>query len=905
MPPVALKQRRIPFHIRKKVHQALDKLLAAGLIEKVPEGEPTPWVSPIVAVPQKDNSIRLCTDMRQPNIAIKRTRFPIPTLKDDDVALNGAAYFSKLDVRQAFHQLELDESSRYITTFATHRGLFRNTVLNFGTNAASEIFQQELQRHLEDIIGALNIHDDIIIFGRTREDHDLPLENCLQRLSDIGVTLNLEKCGFLQEELSFFGHIYSKDGVRPDDERVTSILNLEPPSTIREMRSFLGMINYCSRFIENYSTVTSPLREAIKGGKMKWNEECEDAFQSLKKKLTSGQVMAYFDINKGTELYVDASPVGLSAILMQRNKENGEGRVVAYGSRSLSRVEQRYSQTEKEALAIVWGVEYFHEYIYGSLFTIITDHKPLEVIYGSPSTKVCATIERWTLRLQPYVFKVVYRKGKDNPADYLSRHPLDKKGSQERYTEHYINFLTKFAVPKAMSLIEIITETRKDKICNLLIQAIKTNDWAHRRLHEYNKLGNEFSVSPDGIILRGNLIVLPESLWGRAVEIAHETHQGIEKTKALLREKIWFPKMDTLIRDKVHKCIPCLMTGRDAGSEPIKMTKMPEGPWQHVHVDFKGPLPTGKYAMVIIDRYSRYPEVAILKSIKAKSVIGKLRIVFASHGIPNIVTSDNGPPFTSAEFSDYMKEIGSRHQLSTPYWPQGNAEVERFMKTLGKLLIITNVENRDFETMLSKFLFQYRTTPHSTTKVSPAELLYNRKLAGKIPTHVMEKVVDRHNVAKENEALYKAYNKAYADKNRRTRCDNISAGDSVLIKQKQTTKVTPRFNPRVCTVINVTGPTVTAITKEGKFVSRNKSFFKKVPQSIIDEPMVDSDSEDEYMSASNNSARDTEESTEDEQTELRRSTRTRTVPERYGERAPSEVVDDVISQRMTSNEEEG
>ena len=208
--PVILKQRCIPFHIRTKVDDALDKLLSDDIIETVPDAQPTPWVSPIVAVPQKDNTIRLCIDMRNPNEAIKRTRFPIPTSKDLDILLNGACYFSKLDVRQAFHQLELDEDSRYITTFTTHRGLYRYKRLNFGTNAASEIFQHPLEIHLTWLSGVKNIHDDILVFGTTRHEHDVALKGCLDKLSEIGITLKKSKCKFLQSEITFFGHTQKK-----------------------------------------------------------------------------------------------------------------------------------------------------------------------------------------------------------------------------------------------------------------------------------------------------------------------------------------------------------------------------------------------------------------------------------------------------------------------------------------------------------------------------------------------------------------------------------------------------------------------------------------------------------------------------------------------------------------------
>ena len=224
----------------------------------------------------------------------------------------------------------------------------------------------------------------------------------------------------------------------------------------------------------------------------------------------------------------------------------------------------------------------------------------------------------------------------------------------------------------------------------------------------------------------------------RAITLAHESHQGIDKTKALIREKIWYPHIDERIKEMVDNCIPCLATSNSVKSEPIKLTEMPKKPWEKIHVDFKGPLPGGKYLLVLIDRYTRYPEVEVLTSIVETQVMRKLRKIFATHGLPEVLVSDNGPPFHSKEFENNMTELGIKHTFSTPYWPQGNAEVERFMRTLNKVLQIANLKNEDLEVTLSNFLFQYRTTPHSTTKVAPAELLFNRQINGKF--HALNKV---------------------------------------------------------------------------------------------------------------------------------------------------------------------
>ena len=218
--PRAQPQRRIPYHVRQKVKEALAQLEKEDIIERVPEDEGTPWVSPIVVVPKKDGGVRICVDMRVANEAIQRVRHPIPTVDDVSFELNGAKYFTKLDLSQAYHQLELDENSRKITTFSTHVGLYRYKRLNYGTNASAEIFQYMLQSQLHGLKGVKNIADDIIVYGTTREEHDENLDKCLSRLKQRGLTLNQSKCKFLNSTLEFFGQIFSEGGTRPDPKRV-------------------------------------------------------------------------------------------------------------------------------------------------------------------------------------------------------------------------------------------------------------------------------------------------------------------------------------------------------------------------------------------------------------------------------------------------------------------------------------------------------------------------------------------------------------------------------------------------------------------------------------------------------------------------------------------------------------
>ena len=340
--------------------------------------------------------------------------------------LNGAKYFTKLDMNKGYHQLELDDESRSITVFKTHLGLFRYKRLSFGINAAAEIFQNVIQQVIKDIPGALNYSDDIIIFGATKEDHYRALEAVFQRFKENNLTLNKEKCEFLKKSIKFCGNIICMEGITPDPEKVTAIKDAKPPKTAKEVRSFLGLVNYCSTFIPNFSTISKPLRELTKKNvAFKWTKQHQDTFEIIKSSLSENSLNAHFDTSLTTELTVDASPVGIAAILCQYNKDSREQKkIIAYASRSLTDIERRYSQTEKEGLALVWGCEHFHTYLFGSSFTtVVTDHKALELIFNNPKSRPPARIERWLLRLLQYDFKVKYKSGASNIADYMSRHP--------------------------------------------------------------------------------------------------------------------------------------------------------------------------------------------------------------------------------------------------------------------------------------------------------------------------------------------------------------------------------------------------------------------------------------------------------------------------------------------------
>jgi len=421
--PVAQKPRRTPFHLRKKVEKEINKMLQDDIIEEV-RNEATPWISPIVTPPKKNGDVRVCVDMRQANKAIERERHQMPTIDELIHDLNGASVFSKLDLSSGYNQLVLSDSSRPITTFSTHMGIFRFKRLNFGTNSASEVFQKTISTVIQHIPGAKNISDDILVYGRNQSDHDIALDKVCKALFTNGLTLNRQKCEFNKSEVTFFGVVFKGAGISPDPLKVTAIKSMSIPTNVTEVRSFLGMTAYCSRFTNDYASITEPLRRLTrKDFQWNWDTCQQEAFDRLKKELSGDTVITYFDPNRNTEVITDASPVGLSGILSQ------DGKVVAYASRALTHTESRYSQTEREALAVVWACEHYSMYLKGApCFLVVTDHKPLTTIWEKKQPPL--RVECWGLRLQPFKMKIVYRPGKDNPSDYMSRHPQRGENSE-------------------------------------------------------------------------------------------------------------------------------------------------------------------------------------------------------------------------------------------------------------------------------------------------------------------------------------------------------------------------------------------------------------------------------------------------------------------------------------------
>jgi transposase InsO family protein len=823
--PIIQKPRRIPYAFREKTEEKLEELVKADIIEQV-EGVPSSWVSPIVVVPKPSGDVRVCVDMRRVNEAVVRERFQIPTVDETLMNLNESTVFSKLDLAMGYHQIVLDEESRSLTTFTTHCGVYRYKRLMFGISAAPEMYQHVIAQTLSKCEGVVNISDDILVHGRDMKQHDARLKKVLLTLVEAGLTLNQGKCRFRMKKLEFMGHVLSEHGIGPTEAKVIALQNATKPKDASQVKSFLGLAGFCSRYIRDFETRAEPLRILVrKNSTFLWGEEQDKAFEDLKRSLTTRPVLAYFNSNAKTRVVADASPVGLGAVLLQQQRD-GSFKPVHFASKCLTDVERRYSQTEKEALGLVWACERFQLYLLGRDFELVTDHRPLQVIYG-PRSKPSARIERWVLRLQPFKFVVKYIEGNKNIADPLSRMielKLDNKSLSSEVGEQYIRCLALGAVPNTMSAKEVEQASSQDEEMRDLRKQIKTGDFPKGSPFAHVK--SELAVVGYVVVRQGKLVI-PKALRQRVLELAHKGHQGIVKTKARLREKVWWPSMSTECEAFVKKCHACQVVSPPNAPETPIPTAMPEGPWQDLAIDFLGEMPTGEYILVLVDYYSRYVVAKVYKSASVKNVIEMLEETIDVFGLPFTLKSDNGPQFVSQEFEEYMKSNGIELLHSTPRWPQANGEVERQNATLLKAMRAACVENKDWRKEMRVFLRAYNTTPHSTTHVSPAELMFKRTLRTELPTfrQTEDNPEMRDSVAKKQVQVQEQKAKRQAS--------GIEVGDLVLLKQeKKSNKLSPTFHLQPGEIIEKKGTQVTVRMASGGEYKRNISHVKKYLTSV-------------------------------------------------------------------------
>lgn len=731
--PKYFKARPVPFALKEKVANELNRMETVGVLEKVSVSD---WAAPIVPVPKTDGTVRICGDFKVTvNPCLEVPEYPFPTVDELFAKLNGGKKFTKLDLSHAYQQIELENESRDFVCINTHMGLYRYTRLPYGVASAPAICQQTMDKVLQgiDMVGC--ILDDIIITGKNDEEHLQNLDTVLQRLSDFNVQLNASKCFFMQESVEYFAFKVDEKGIHPTEQKLRSMKDAPSPQNKDQLKSWLGLVNYYRKFIPNMATEASVLQELLKDKSVwKWSPDCERAFNNIKNALCSDAVLVHYNPSLPLVLATDASPTGVAAVI-SHVMPTGEEKPIAYASRTLTEAERNYSQIEREGLAIIFGIQKYHIYCYGRRFSLVTDNQPLAFIFGPKKgipVSAASRIQRWAIQLSGYQYDVVVKRSKEHAnADGLSRLPVKDTVREKAVGIFSLSEIHKFHVKQLntfpVTSKQVAMHTAKDVLLCRVKHYIQFG-WPSKanlssEFYPYFNAQNELTIEQN-CILRGTRVVIPKTLQNPVLEELHTNHLGIVKMKSVGRNHFWWPNLDKEIEQVVANCMAC-KTQSAMPATRCNMWEWPTNPWHRIHVDFAGPFENRMY-LLVIDAHSKWLEVIHMKSTTSESTVNALRKLFASHGLPLVLVSDNGPQFTSADFQKFMQHCGIKHILNSPFHPSSNGEIERAVKTFKNYM----KKNRgsDLGQRLTNFLLCYRTVPHGTTQTTPAELFLKRKL---------------------------------------------------------------------------------------------------------------------------------------------------------------------------------
>lgn len=863
IPPARNVYTHIPSAYKNLAKEKLEELLSSGIIERVTEKMDRSFCSSLLVVPKGKNDIRLVVDLRGPNKCIFRTPFKMPTFESIIMELHGANWFSTIDLKNAFFHVVLDERCRHLTNFFSGDALYRCRRLPFGLCNAPDIFQEIMQSViLTGCKGTVNYLDDILVFGSTIEEHDANLKEVMKRLRDHNVEINESKCSIGKQAVTFLGFNLAETGWRIEDEKIKAIKHFRKPENQEEVRSFLGLINYIDRFIPHRADKTWRLRALAKSDHFCWSDEINEEFEYLRssawKKI---KTLGYYNQKDETELYVDASPNGLGAVLVQYD-DDSKPRVIACASKALSPAEQKYPHTQKEALAMVWGVERFSNYLMSSTFKIRSDAKSNEFIFGGQhriGKRAISRAETWALRLQPYDFTVESVPGDMNIADALSRLVVDSQPVESFDDSSESHLLFKLdAGNMELNWNEIESEAEIDQE-QIDIRDCLTSEIWNKELRAYECHAKHLRLL-GALIFKNDRVILPLKLRSKAIELAHRGHVGIASTKRILRNYFWWPGMSTEVQKCVEACETCLRLSKKNAPLPLTSRELPQGPWEILQIDFFADrdFGTGEF-LVVVDTYSRYIHVIEMKNIDADATNDALNRVFEIWGYPLAIQSDNGPPFQSDKFIKTWENKGVKVYKSIPLSAQSNGAVERQNSGIKKALAAAKLDKVNWRTALENYVHTHnKIRPLSRLGVTPFELLVGWKFRGTFPSlweNIRSESLDRTDI-REKDAETKLLSKKYADMQRRAKASDIKIGDTVLVAMQKKQKSDASFSKERYTIIARDGAKVVIQSERGIQFSRNVQDVKKVPSYLKDnsDPTISIDQSENAANAEYNTA---------------------------------------------------
>ncbi|UYV80244.1 K02A2.6-like [Cordylochernes scorpioides] len=814
--PVIAPSRKIPFSIREKVKAELERMEKLDIIEKVEE--PSEWTHPIVVVQKPSGDVRICMDPRELNKYVQRERYILPTAETIFSELKGATVFSVFDASSAFWQVPLDKESTNLCTIATPFGRFRFKRLPYGLNSASEVFQRCINNILSGLQGTACYMDDILIYGNTMEEHNRNLETVLRRLEENNIKLNAKKQQIAVNKVNFLGHIISRDGIAIQASRAEAIQKLKRPENKTEVQRFLGMVTYLGKFIPNLSDKTAPLRKLISNkSEWKFGGEENDCFEKLKNMVSNAPILTFFDPTKPITISSDASQYGIGTVLMQG------GQAIEYASFSLNATQRKYAQIEKELLAIVFGCERFQYYIWGNDVIVETDHKPLLSIVKKPLEKLSPRLQRMVLRLMRFQISLKFTPGKNMfVADHLSRDPL-KDEVDTSYLEGQTESVHMLLVTTDEKIKRLQKETHGDHTLIQLIEYAK-NGWPKYKTmvcdeaKPYWQFQDEIHVS-DGIVYKGNCIMVPSTLRKEILQVVHSSHQGIAASKVKARSAFYWPGMITQVENEVEKCRTCQEYSRKNPEESRIAHEIPEFPWEKIAVDFMEV--SGTSSILVVDYHSKFVEIRKLSSKRETETILQLKTIFRTHGIPRTLVSDNGPPFNSTGFKNFAQKYEFKHQTSSPKYPRSNGQVERTIQTIKGLIIKAVKSGRDPNLALMEF----NNTPKYDLP-SPTQMLMGRSVRT-LSTYTRQQLKPLFDTTKNYQKL-RDHQQKYAGSPKRI-LRPLEVGDNIMLQERHR-----KWVPATVTAKHETPRSYMVKTPSGSEYRRNRSHLRPRKFSVED-----------------------------------------------------------------------
>ncbi|KAL0536183.1 hypothetical protein IC582_025122 [Cucumis melo] len=784
----------------KELKVQLQELLDKGFIRP----SVSPWGAPVLFVKKKDGSMRLCIDYRELNKVTVKNRYPLPRIDDLFDQLQGATVFSKIDLRSGYHQLRIKDEDVPKTAFHSRYGHYEFIVMSFGLTNAPAVFMDLMNRVFREFLDTFVIVfiDDILIYSKTEAEHEEHLRLVLQTLRENKLYAKFSKCEFWLKQVSFLGHVVSKAGVSVDPAKIEAVTGWTRPSTVSEVRSFLGLAGYYRRFVENFSRIATPLTQLTrKGAPFVWSKACEDSFQTLKQKLVTAPVLTVPDGSGSFVIYSDASKKGLGCVLMQ------QGKVVAYASRQLKSHEQNYPTHDLELAAVVFALKIWRHYLYGEKIQIFTDHKSLNYFFTQKELNMRQ--RRWLELVKDYDCEILYHPGKANViADALSRKVshsaalITRQAPLHRDLERAEIAVSVGAVTRQLAQLTV-QPTLRQKIIDA-----QSNDpylVEKRGLAEAGQTA-EFSLSSDGGLLFERRLCVPSDsavkteLLSEAHSSPFSMHPGSTKMYQDLKRVYWWRNMKREVAEFVSKCLVCqqVKAPRQKPAGLLQPLSIPEWKWENVSMDFITGLPRTLRGFtviwVVVDRLTKSAHFVPGKSTYTASKWAQLYMseIVRLHGVPVSIVSDRDARFTSKFWKGLQTAMGTRLDFSTAFHPQIDGQTERLNQVLEDMLRACALEfPGSWDSHLHLMEFAYNNSYQATIGMAPFEALYGKCCRSPVCWDEVgeQRLMGPELVQSTNEAIQKirsrmhtaqSRQKSYADVRRKDL--EFEVGDKVFLK---------------------------------------------------------------------------------------------------------------------------